>query len=66
MVTSSELMTKQKIVDLIQRMPEDATIDDAIDRLSLLKAIAAGLKDIEAGKVHDHEKLSKELLIDDE
>ena len=36
MTTSHDLTTKKKIVDVIQRMPEDATIDDAINRLRLL------------------------------
>ena len=40
MTTSHDLTTKKKIVDVIQRMPEDATIDDAINRLRLLKAVA--------------------------
>jgi len=64
MTTSRDLTTKQKIVDVIQRMPEDATIDDAIYRLNLLKGIAEGLKDIEEGRIVDHEELFDELLND--
>jgi hypothetical protein len=45
MVTSRELRTKAKILDVIQRMPEDGTIDDAIYRLGVLKAVAEGLED---------------------
>jgi predicted transcriptional regulator len=57
-------MTKEKIVDVIQRMPEDSTIDDAINRLRLLKAVAEGLEDVEQGRVHDHDAVFNELLND--
>jgi predicted transcriptional regulator len=65
MTTSHELMSKKKIVDVIQRMPETATIDDAIERLTLLRAVAEGLSDAEEGRVHDHESVFDELLNDD-
>jgi predicted transcriptional regulator len=64
MTASRQLTTKQKMVDVIQRMPDDATIDDAIDRLNLLKAVALGLRDVEEGRVHDHEEVFDELLND--
>jgi hypothetical protein len=44
MTTSHDLTTKKKIVDAIQRMPEDATIDNAINRLRLLKRLPKGFK----------------------
>jgi predicted transcriptional regulator len=62
MTTSHDLTTKKKIVDVTQRMPEDATIDDAINRLRLLKAVAEGLQDVEQGRVHDHDQVFSELL----
>lgn len=43
MVTSHDLTTRKKIVDVIQRLPEDSTIDDAIYRLGVLKAVSEGL-----------------------
>jgi predicted transcriptional regulator len=65
MTASRDLMSKQKILDVIQRMPEMATIDDAIERLQLLKAVAEGLRDAEEGLVHDHDSVFEELLNDD-
>jgi predicted transcriptional regulator len=61
MATSSEFRSKQKILDVIQRMPEDGTIDDAIYRLNLLKAVAEGLEDAEQGRVYDHDEVFDEL-----
>ena len=65
MTASRDLITKRKILDVIQRMPENGTIDDAMQRLSLLKAVAQGLKDVEAGRVQDHDQVFDELLGDD-
>jgi predicted transcriptional regulator len=65
MVTSRELTTKAKMVDVIQRMPETATIEDAIYRLNVLKAVAEGLQDIEEGRIYDHDEVFDELLKDD-
>ncbi len=65
MVTSRELTTKAKILDVIERMPEDGTIDDAIDRLNVLKAIAEGLEDAEQGRARGADEVFEELLNDD-
>ncbi len=64
MTASHDLTTKEKIVDVVQRMPKDATIDDAIYRLNLLKAVAEGIRDVEEGRVHDHDQVFSELLKD--
>ena len=57
MATSHEFRSKQKILDVIQRMPEDGTIEDAIYRLNLLKAVAEGLEDAEKGREYDHDEV---------
>jgi hypothetical protein len=62
MTTSRDLLTKAKMLDVIRRMPEDGTIDDAIERLRLLRAVAQGLKDAEEGNVIEHDQLFDELL----
>ncbi|TFG00557.1 MAG: hypothetical protein EU529_11310 [Promethearchaeota archaeon] len=48
---------KEEIIDLIRKLPEDATIDDIMYHLYVKKKILAGLKDIEQGKVVPHEKV---------
>jgi hypothetical protein len=64
MTTSRELLTKEKILDVIQRMPDDATVDDAISRLKLLKGVAKGLRDVEEGRIYDDDDVFDELLND--
>jgi predicted transcriptional regulator len=46
----SQATTKAKIVRAVEDLPEDATIEDAIERLLLLHKIEVGLKQAEEGK----------------
>ena len=48
---------KEEIIDLIRKLPEDATIDDIMYHLYVKKKILTGIKDIEQGKVIPHEKV---------
>jgi len=46
----SQGTTKSKIVRAVEELPEDATIEDAIERLVFLHKIEVGLKQVEEGK----------------
>ena len=48
---------KEEIIDLIKKLPEDATIDDIMYHLYVKKKILAGIKDLDQGKVIPHEKV---------
>ena len=48
---------KEEIIDLIKKLPEDATIDDIMYHLYVKKKILAGIKDLAQGKVVPHEKV---------
>lgn len=48
---------KQMIVDAVQRLPDDATIEDAMERLYFLQKIERGLADADAGRVIPHEEV---------
>jgi len=48
---------KEEIIDLIKKLPEDATIDDIMYHLYVKKKILAGIRDLEQGKVIVHEKV---------
>jgi predicted transcriptional regulator len=43
-------MTKQEIIRAMEGLPEDATVEDAIDRLVYLYKIERGIRDADAGK----------------
>jgi len=53
---------KQRAIEALQTLPEDATIDDAIERLCLIAKIEEGLRQADAGQLTDHEEVKKRFL----
>jgi predicted transcriptional regulator len=53
---------KEQMIDVIQRLPEDASVERAIDELYLLAKIRIGLQQADAGEVISHEELIGQLL----
>ena len=47
---------KQIASDLVERMPDSATLDDIREELAIAKAIRAGIADADAGRVLTHEE----------
>ena len=48
---------KKEIITLIEKLPEDTTIDDIMYHLYVKKKILAGLKELDDGKAIPHEKV---------
>ena len=48
---------KEEIIDLIKKLPDDATIDDIMYHLYVKKKILAGIKEIEQGNKIPHEQV---------
>ena len=53
---------KQKALEAIEKLPADATLEDAIERLVLLAKIERGLAELDAGKGIDHTEAKRRLL----
>jgi predicted transcriptional regulator len=53
---------KQRSIEALQNLPEDATIDDAIERLCLIAKIEEGLRQSDAGQLTDHDEVKKRFL----
>lgn len=46
--------TKQRVRDLLERLPDDCSLDDVVYHLYVIQKIEAGLADAEAGRlIHD-------------
>jgi hypothetical protein len=45
---------KQQILEAIEKLPADATLEDAIERLVLLAKTQRGLAELDAGQGVDH------------
>ena len=52
---------KQQATEVIERLPQDATIDDVMEKLYFLAKVRRGLGQIEAGEVVSHEEARRRL-----
>ena len=59
------MSTKEKVVRAVQALPEDASVEDAMERLLFLAKIEKGLQQADSGQTVSHlqvkEKMSKWL-----
>lgn len=53
---------KQKMVETVEHLPEDATVEDAMERRYFLAKIERGLAESEAGETIPHEDVKKRFL----
>lgn len=54
-------ITKGQIVQAVAGLPEDATLDDAIERLLFLSKIEQGLDQVRRGETISHEEVEHRL-----
>ena len=52
---------RERILEAVQDLPDDATVDDAIERLIFLAKIDAGLAELDAGMGIPHEEVKRRL-----
>ena len=52
---------KEKIQKVIQSLPDDAHIEDAMERLYLLYKVEKGCQQADAGQTVSHEEAKKQL-----
>ncbi len=50
---------RERILEAVQDLPDEATFDDAIERLVFLAKIDAGLAELDAGKGIPHEEVKR-------
>jgi predicted transcriptional regulator len=53
--------TKQEVSDLLNRLPDDCTLEDVQYHLYVLQKIERGLKDVEKGRVYTQEEVEKKM-----
>ncbi|MSP61489.1 MAG: hypothetical protein EXR72_14315 [Myxococcales bacterium] len=52
---------KREILDALDSLPDDATIEDAIERLCFLSKVEKGLAQLDAGEGIDHDEVKRRL-----
>lgn len=59
--TRSKVRAKQRVQELLDRLPDDCSLDDVLYHLYVLQAIDRGLADAEAGRMLSHQDVAREL-----
>jgi hypothetical protein len=57
--------TKEKAISLIQKLSDDVSLDDVIDRLYLLRKVEIGIAQADADDVMEHDEFMDELEAED-
>lgn len=52
---------KQEVSELLNRLPDDCTLEDVQYHLYVLQKIERGLKDIEEGRFYSQEEVEKKM-----
>lgn len=52
---------KDKILEAVEQLPADATVDDAIERLYFLYKVERGLEQAEAGETVPHDEVKAQF-----
>ena len=55
------MITKEKLIQVINKMPEKFSIDDIIEEFVLLSKIEHGLADVEAGKIYSDNEVAEKM-----
>jgi hypothetical protein len=57
---------KQRIIEMLQRLPDDIDYDRAIESIYVLQKVEVALDQVRRGEVYDDDEVMKELLDDHE
>ena len=57
----AESDAKKKILKVVEQLPDDATIEDAIERLYFLAKIEKGVREADAGLTVPHDEAKQRL-----
>jgi hypothetical protein len=55
------VQAKQTVRELLDRLPDDCTLDDVLYHLYVVQAVARGQADAAAGRIIPHEQVAEEL-----
>lgn len=55
------MTTREKVIQIVQDLPEDASVEDAMERLLLLAKIERGIQQADAGQTIAHTDVVKRM-----
>lgn len=57
----AETTLKQKVLESIEKLPQDASLDDIIERIYFIHKIEVGLKQSRQNEVVDHDEVLRRI-----
>jgi predicted transcriptional regulator len=58
----TESKVRELVIDAVRDLSDDATVEDAMDRLYFLAKVEEGLRQVEAGQTMSHEEAKQRIL----
>jgi predicted transcriptional regulator len=58
----AEAKVKDRVLDAVRDLPEDATVEDAMERLYFLAKVEEGIRQADAGQTVSHEEARRRIL----
>ena len=58
----SEPKVKERLLDAVRGLPEDATVEDAMEQFYFLAKVEEGRRQVEAGETVSHEEAKRRIL----
>ncbi len=55
------MTTKERVQEVLDRLPDDCSLDEVLYNLYVLQTVDRGLADAEAGRTISHEQVADEL-----
>jgi len=53
---------KQRALEAVQRLPDDATLEDAIERLCFIARVQKGLSQLDGGQGIPHDEAKRRIV----
>jgi predicted transcriptional regulator len=53
---------RERVIDAVRDLPEDATVEDAMERLYFMAKVEEGLRQADAGETLNHEEAKARIL----
>ena len=55
------MTTKEKVIDIVEDLPDDASIEDAMERLLFLAKVERGIRQADAGQTIPHSQVRERI-----
>lgn len=54
--------TKDRVLETVRQLPEDATVEDAMERLYFMAKVERGIREADEGRTLSHEEVRERFL----